>query len=115
VPKAAVAAFDAIAAGMEPKSSARILDLLLERGLIERSLQRVQFRDGLPPNERYRYSVPYCHYIQWCDWADDGRARTPRKKVRHRRTNGGADEPSLFRPRRNETEPASRLTAGRCV
>jgi hypothetical protein len=95
LPKAAVAAFDAIAAGMEPKSSAGMLDLLLARGLIERSLQRQHFRDGLPPNERYRYSAPYCHHIQWCDRADEGRARTPRKKVRHRRTNG-TDEPSLF-------------------
>ena len=58
MPKAAVAAFDAIAAGMEPKSSANILDLLLERSLIERSLQRMPLLGALPPNERYRNSVP---------------------------------------------------------
>jgi hypothetical protein len=95
LPKAAVAAFNAIAAGMEPKSSARTLGLLLERGLIGRSVQRAHFCDGLPPNQKYRYSVPYCYHIQWCDWAEDGRARTPRKKIRHRLTVGD-DEPSLF-------------------
>jgi hypothetical protein len=41
--KAAIDAFNAIAAGMEPKASAVILSLLVEHGLVDRNVRRVRF------------------------------------------------------------------------
>jgi hypothetical protein len=48
LPPAAVKAFNAIAAGMPPRSSGKTLALLLERGLIHRVARPTYFDDGLP-------------------------------------------------------------------
>jgi hypothetical protein len=79
LPPAAVKAFNAIAAGMPPRSSGKTLALLLERGLIHRVARPTYFDDGLPPMVRYEYSLAYPHHIQWCDWAVDGRSRARRR------------------------------------
>jgi hypothetical protein len=57
LPPAVVKAFNAIAAGMPPRSSGKTLALLLERGLIHRVARPAYFDDGLPPMVRYEYSL----------------------------------------------------------
>jgi hypothetical protein len=93
--KAAFAAFDAIAAGQQPRASERTIAMLMERGLIQRKTRRVHSGDGLPPAEAFSYSVPYEHHIRWCEHWDSPPRRGPagRRKSKRSVCDG---EPELF-------------------
>jgi hypothetical protein len=93
--KAAIDAFDMIAAGVPPGCSKETLKLLMERGLVERHMQPVRFNDGLPPSTRFEYSVPYAHHIQWCDWWTAGRHTRRRLSAVKRKENSGPTDPEL--------------------
>lgn len=96
LPRAARDAFDAVAAGSEPRASTKTLDLLLERELLERTVRLHYFDDGLPPCKGYSYSIPIPHHIAWCEfWATPARRASPPRRTSKRRQDDGS-EPSLF-------------------
>jgi hypothetical protein len=72
LPKAAGPAFDAMAAGFEPRASTKTLAMLVEHGLIERTDEHIGSSAG-PTLRRPRYSVPIPMHIQWCEWSSGGR------------------------------------------
>lgn len=93
--KAAIKAFDAIAAGFEPKVSTPTLELLVERGLLTRGVRQHFFDDGLPPLRTYVYSIPLSYHITWCEhWASPRRAPSTKRKTR--RKSFSDQEPTLF-------------------
>jgi len=93
--KAAIDAFDMIAAGVPPRCSKETLKLLMERGLVERHMQPARFNDALPPSTHVAYSVPYAHHIQWCDWWTAGRRTRRRMSPVKRKKKFGPTDPGL--------------------
>jgi hypothetical protein len=60
-------AFDRIAAGAPPKSSARTLDSIVATGLVERHKVFLTSPDRFGPIYRYDYSVPVPVHMAWCE------------------------------------------------
>jgi hypothetical protein len=74
-------AFDRIAVGAQPESSARTLDRLVEAGLLERRKVTLTAADRFGPVYRYDYSVPISVHISWCEWMTRPKRREKRKPL----------------------------------
>lgn len=69
--KAARKAFEAISINQPPRCAQKTLDLLLERGLIERAPDRIVAQSALGPIVVKDYRVPLPVHYQFCTWASE--------------------------------------------
>lgn len=68
--KGAKKAFEAIAISQPTGASQKTLDLLLERGLIERGPDRI-FHDRFGEMRIPQYQVPLPIHYKWCKWCSE--------------------------------------------
>jgi len=68
LPKRQSEVFEQIAIGNDGGHHPKVLQALLDKGLIERGEQQL---GGWPPMTVYRYWVPIPIHMEWCEWCSE--------------------------------------------
>ncbi len=66
--KAQIAAFERIAINEPPGCGEKTLAVLVDKGLVERTQDKILGRDRFGEIRVPQYAVPIWHHIAWCEW-----------------------------------------------